>query len=334
MSTALGLAWEPLVPGAPALVVGGAVCLAALVQLGRSSGRGRWAWAVRAAMAVLATVAVLGPGLPGERPTYAGRGELQVVVVVDRTVSMSAVDGAGGASRLETARADLLALPGLVPEGTRLALVQWGSVAQVALPFTSDLTAWTDAVGLLRRESPTEGTGSRVDRPLRLVERTLEEARAQYPDRHPTVLLLSDGENTAPGVQRSFAPLDELVAGGAVLGYGTEAGGRMPVEEGRPGAGWVPDRTRGGDAVSRRDTANLRRLADEIGVAYVDRSAGGPAAGLADLLEPPVRVEQGATVVERPLTWLVALLLLPFVLVDLRLGWRGLHEARRLRWAR
>lgn len=289
-----------------------------------------WLWAGRVLMAVLLAAMLLGPTRAADVPTYQRRADVMVLVVLDRTVSMSAADGPGGVARLAAAVADVRGLADLLADAP-FGLVVWGSRARLAVPFTSDHDAFADALLLTRRERPTDGIGSRIDRPRALLRSVL--GRATGADRHVVVVFASDGENTAHGTQRSYADVAPLVDGGLVLGYGTDRGARMPLSETRP-AGFVPDTRTGRDAVSRRDAGNLRVVARELGLTYMSRTTQGGLDELAALLTPPASVERATVAGEEDLTWLLALLLLPLVLVELRRAWAGWHEARRARWTR
>ena len=85
---------------------------------------------------------------------------------------------------------------------------------------------------------------------------------------------MSDGEQTVQPAPRSFERLDAAVAGGAVLGYGTDEGARMHVYVGRDEVSdlYIHDYETGTDAISRIDEANLAKVADELGVTYVHRT--------------------------------------------------------------
>lgn len=323
-------AWQPIAPVAWVLGVGGAALLAALLAalVVARDRDGRVRGLVLAGMVVLVALAALGPAL-GDTSVAARRpAEVQVLVVLDRTVSMSALDGREDGSRLETAVADLTTLPDELPTA-RLGLVTFGSSARLVMPFTTDHEAFRRALSLVGREKPTEGRGSRIDRPLETVRTVLGRSRAQHPDRDTVVVLVSDGENTAPGRQSSFGPLAPLVAGGLVVGHGTAAGAPMPIVEGST-ARFLPDLVRGGTARSVRDEANLRRIADELGVAYVDANDAAAVDRAFGRLAPPPRAVPAEARTSQQVTWLVGLVLAGLAAVLLRSSWQGFFEALRL----
>lgn len=286
-------------------------------------------WRLRGTMLVLALLIALRPGLGSAEETQAAPGsELQVLLVVDETVSMSALDHAGVRSRLEGVREDLAEITGALPN-SHFAVLTFGRTAQLQLPFTSDPAAVGAAVDAMAREPLLEGTGSTMDRPLPLMRAVLARAQEQHPDRRRIVVFAADGENTAVGVrQKSFAPLEDLVDGGAVFGYGTRKGGLMPTG-GEPPWTFVRDLSTGQDAVSRIDEANLERIADQLGVEYAHRTSSGGLEGWARGLAGGDDDPQGDGEAKHELYWLLALLLVALVTVELRGGLVGLREARR-----
>ena len=227
-----------------------------------------WTLVRRLVLVALVVLIVVNPAF-GSTTTSARAADLQVLVVIDRTKSMDALDHDGLEPRIDGARADLKTFADALP-GARFAVITFGALVRVEQPFTSDVTAFDTVVDTVRVERPFDGTGSLVDRPLDAMRVVLERAAQQQPDRRRVVILVSDGENTTGGSgQRSFAPLADLVQGGAVLGYGTEAGGRMRFSDDPSDVDdYLTDSETGKDAVSRIDEDNLRLIAQQLGVPY------------------------------------------------------------------
>ena len=61
-----------------------------------------------------------------------------------------------------------------------------------------------------------------------------------------------------------------MINDGAVMGYGTEKGGRMYY----PGRGYITDTSKGTDARSVIDEGALRQIAEDLDIAYVNRTSG------------------------------------------------------------
>lgn len=276
-------------------------------------------------VAIVATMVVilLQPGI-GTRSVPSQVTDLEVLVVVDRTRSMAALDYQGG-PRVDGVKRDLADLADALP-GSRFALLTFGSEVTLELPFTSDVTTFDTAVETLRLEGPFDGSGSLPDRPLESMRGILERADEQHPERQRLVVYVGDGENTAGGEQASFAELEDLVDGGIVLGYGTEEGAKMPeADDLSTDDGYVYDQERGEDAISRIDEGNLRAIADELDIDYAHRTEPGGMGAVADGFEASYAVEEGADApAEHDLTWVFGLVLLGLVLLELRSWWRAL----------
>ncbi|MFA6299668.1 MAG: VWA domain-containing protein [Nocardioides sp.] len=322
---------DPIVD-VPLIVIGALVLLAAIVYGAAWSRRSeRGGWLLRALMVLLLVAIALRPSLGDEPAVPTRTADLEVVVVLDRTTSMSALDWGPQRPRLDGVRSDLAELVGALPTG-RFTVISFGRRVSTELPSTQDETVIADVVDLLRREEAFAGNGSRLDRPLATVTGLLRQIEKRSPRRPRLVVLMGDGENTDPRLQESYAALAPLLDAGLVLGYGTAAGARMPLSAEQPGR-WVQD-PKGGDAVSRIDEANLRTVADELAVPYLHRTAPGGldevAVDWAERFQEPDPAYVGADVpVAHELYWILALALLALVLVDLRRHWRRLLEARR-----
>jgi len=285
-------------------------------------------WKLHLGMLVVALLILIRPGLGEAEQTAAAPGsELEVLLVVDETVSMSALDHAGVRSRLEGVREDLSEVTGALPN-SRFALLTFGSTAQLELPFTSDPESVGAAVDGIAREPLMEGTGSTMDRPLKLMRQVLERAHEEHPDRRRVVLFASDGENTAEQKQRAFGVLREHVDAGAVFGYGTARGGLMPTG-GEPPWTFVRDFSTGADAVSKLDGKNLERIADQMGVDYAHRASPGGLDAWARALAGGDDDPTGDGEAKYELYWLLAILLAGLAVAELRLGLVALRDARR-----
>lgn len=294
------------------------------------SGRwGRWGAGLlvlrRAALlAVLAAVALRVGDVAAPRDDRLP--QLDVVVALDRTTSMSAADDPAG-SRLAGARADLVALGEAMPDA-RIAVVAFGGRARLELPLTTDRRTLDRVLAGTRPEAPTSARGTSVARAVPLVEAVLAATERPGTDRRRLLVLATDGEDTARRASGSYEPLAGAVDAGVVLGYGTAEGGRMPLPGGA-GPTFVPDARTGQPALSRLDGDALRTIADEVDVPYVHRTGRGGMADVADDLRRAALADVPPAAPERQVGWLWGLLLLGLTLPELRRGWRAWLEARR-----
>ncbi|MCR1784457.1 VWA domain-containing protein [Nocardioides carbamazepini] len=287
----------------------------------------------RVGIVLLFVVILLRPGFGrAEAPTQLA--DVDVVVVIDRTRSMAALDHPGSSGhepRITGARADLTALAEALP-GARFGMLAFGTDARVVLPLTSDSAAFDAAVETLYLEGPKDGVGSRADRPVPELEQMLERAAEQAPERRRILVYVGDGEDTtSEGDDETYADLDGLTAGGVVLGYGTAEGAPMPQDDELDGSlGYVQDPETGDTAVSRADLDNLAGIADELGVPFEHRTGPGGLEKVAESFR--ATYSDGAGGHQRPakhdLTWLAAVLLLGLLLLELHAGWRAVWSSR------
>lgn len=253
------------------------------IQQVRKKARTSWTRYVRMLVIVLCLgVVALGPSLPGDKAP-AGVINLDVVIVADRTASVSAEDYDGQKPRLDGMKHDMLALVDSL-KGARIALVTFDSTAKVNVPFTSDSSALATAINVMDQEISTYSKGSSIDMPLDVTTTLFNKSKQTYPDRGRLFFYLSDGEQTSKTDPKSFAALKPLVNGGAVLGYGTTEGGKMKTYYGyqdstfEPSQKYIQDLTTYGssgfaDAISKINEPNLQQIASETGTKYIHRTS-------------------------------------------------------------
>ncbi|HRU08561.1 MAG TPA: VWA domain-containing protein [Thermoanaerobaculia bacterium] len=212
------------------------------------------AWALLPALALAATAAGLARPRWGERTEAVERQGVDVVFVLDTSLSMAVVDVTP--SRLWVAQSLLRRLAAALP-GNRLALVQAEGTGVVLVPLTVDAAA-IDLVldGLEAGSAPVAGT--------RLTP-ALERALALFPEgsqKHRAMIVVSDGEIHGESLTAIAERLREAGVIVHTIAVGTPSGG--PVPDGGTAGGYKRDR-QGRVVVSRADPEALARLASATG---------------------------------------------------------------------
>lgn len=232
-------------------------------------------WILRLTVILAVFVMLLRPGIPeGSVQTLAT--DTDVVLVVDTTASIVAEDWDGDKPRLEGVRADVQTITDAYP-GARFALITFDADARLRLPLTTDTSALATSLDVLTPEVTNRSVGSSIDIAADLVSKTLSDAAKGSPNRSRMVFYFGDGEQTSRSVPIPFSASKKNTDGGAVLGYGTEAGGPMKLTTGdvNPASdGYIE--YQGKRAVSTIDERNLKRLAEQFGVEYQHRTADNP----------------------------------------------------------
>ena len=312
----------------------------------RTPGAGPLTWWRRAALVVVLAVVGLTPTVAATQAGGARVG-VQLWFVVDRTGSMAAEDWGPGApvvrapgltavpavQRLDGVRHDVVSLAGDVP-GAFYSVVTFADEAGTQLPMTDDATAVRAWAQTVTQEVTAGSAGTRRDRALDVLERSLRDARDRDPGMVRLVFYLSDGEQTTtddePG---SFARIAPLVDGGAVLGYGTPTGAPMRSYDGTvdPDAPFIPDPDDPArPAVSRADEDALREVAAELGVPYVHRAGPTSTSGLVADVDVTAVVADGRADVgtRRDLVWPFSLLAGALLAAE---AWTWARSSSRLR---
>lgn len=231
--------------------------------------RQRLAWIRRLLMVLLLLVVALRPVTPldGEQTE---RMNANVFFVVDRTGSMNAEDYNGESPRLEGVKADMDRIMEMT-EGSRYSIIAFDSSATQQLPLTTDAGAVSAWIDTLTTEPTAYSQGSNVDRPLTTLTTELSEAHGEDPESHRLVYFLSDGENTDGEESEPFSSTAGLIDGGAVLGYGTAAGGPMKTQGGSADGEYITDAS-GARGISSIDETQLQTIAGQMGVPYLHRT--------------------------------------------------------------
>ncbi|MDQ0119065.1 hypothetical protein J2T22_002252 [Pseudarthrobacter defluvii] len=288
----------PALPLGVALLSGLVLC-AILWRLQRTPLRSM-AWLRRGAIVLVLLAAALRPSLPGGS-VQAATADLNVFFVVDTTTSMVAEDYGNGAPRLEGVRKDIKAIAERLP-GARFSVITFDTKAHVRMPLSTDTLALETITDVMEPQVTAYARGSSITAARQVLSERLAAARDSQPGRPRLVYYLGDGEQTSGKEPEAIRVDGGLVAGGAVLGYGTPGGGRMKENTGhasdgggtgggnvpRAPAEYVQDTRAGGagDALSVIDEGRLRTIASQLGVPYVHRAAGDPMAAMMEQAHP------------------------------------------------
>jgi len=290
----------------------------------RSRGQRRKQWILRSVMVVLLIVMAFRPSITGGSANL-GLSNFDVIFAIDTTNSMVAEDYDGNKPRLEGVKKDIQNLTKNLA-GARFSVMTFDNNASVILPLTTDATATVTAANTVSQEISYYSLGSAIDKPVELLKKTLSEYQKSKPDRTRLLFYFGDGEQTIEAKPKSFSELNSLLDGGVVLGYGTEAGGRMKEFTGSDtfkNDEYITDYSSKDftrkDALSKIDETNLKTIAKEIGGFYENRTKPTDTANIVKKLS--VEKLEKTTVDVNATTDLYWLLGIPFVLlllIDIR----------------
>ena len=215
---------------------------------------------------------------------------LDVLFVVDSTISMWAQDYNGKNTRMSGVVKDVDYIIGELA-GSNFGLVTFDDTSHVLSPFTQDMKYIEDLIDIIAVPDPDYAMGSNLSVPYSDIRALLESSRKKE-NRKTVVFYISDGEVTNERETVSYADLADMIDTGAVLGYGSIEGGKM---KNGYSYSYIYDYDNHGDAISKMDEDNLKKVAEEFDVQYLNLNGGNAAlAGLIELIK-----QQSATVVEQ-----------------------------------
>ncbi len=191
---------------------------------------------------------------------------IDVLFVVDSTISMWADDYDGGKTRMQGVQ-DTCDYIMEQLTGSNFALIRFDNRAEILAPFTQDTRSISDAFATIKVPDPSYAKGSALNVPYQAMEELLISS-SKKEERKTVVFYISDGEITNNSQLESFAGLEQYVDGGAVLGFGTDQGGKMTIS-GTFYDTTVKDPETNEEAVSRIDEENLRQIASDFQIDYL-----------------------------------------------------------------
>lgn len=317
---------HPVIPW-PLVIVVGLVLVGFTTWRLVADSRRRGRWILRLVTSLVMVAALLGPAVNGGIATQA-TSDVNVFFVVDTTTSAMARDHEDGSTRLEGYREDMAKIQEEMP-GARFSIITFDYTARVAMPLTTDTNALQTAAENMTAENALYSGGSSVTVAGEQLRTTLEGAQERTPERSRVVFYLGDGEQTASEEPSPF-DVEGLVDGGAVLGYGTEEGGRMATVRGDGSTGDDVEDAEGDPGVSTIDEDQLEGIADQLGVPYTHR-AGGDISPALEEADPGTTTDgEGAEIeIYTSVVWVFAVLLALLLASDLFVVTREIGRLRR-----
>lgn len=199
--------------------------------------------------------------------------EARVIFVVDNTISMLARDYDGDNERMEGVRKDCETITKEL-FGAKCQVISFDNDAKLLCPATTDTNYVKSVIDNMYPPESYYARGTSLNTAKKMLISTAKYA-AEKKDGKVFVFFISDGEITDGSKLESFKDAAKYVDGGAVLGYGTTDGGIM-YRKNTYGNGeeLINDPNTYQAAVSKIDENNLKAIADDIGIDYVNMNEG------------------------------------------------------------
>lgn len=237
--------------------------------------KGVWPYIRQIVIVILIFVINLRIMLPGEAVNVQEQEmNVHVLFVIDDTISMLAEDYDGKRTRLEGVKEDCQYIVDELP-GARFSVISFHNTANLLSPFTNNAEYVKSTIESIYPLDDLYARGSSMNVAKDVMLHTLQDIKEKR-DTKVVLFFISDGEVTDGSKLESFTEVAQYISNGAVLGYGTESGGNMHVKNYDDELVLVEDES-GYDnkpAVSKIDEVNLKKLAKDFGIEYVNGNQG------------------------------------------------------------
>ena len=206
--------------------------------------------------------------------------DLSVLFVIDTSISMRALDYNGNKERFEGVINDCCYIVDEL-SSCKFSIITFGDEARKVIPFTTDTDMVQAELKAINLEDDYYAKGSSMNLVKNTLEQTLkEEKQRQNGNSKFVIFFVSDGEITKEGeVLESFSNIEQYTSNGAVMGYGTSAGGKMVSRAYADDTNsdyyylyYYDDNYNRVAAISKLDETNLKKIASDIGIDYIQMS--------------------------------------------------------------
>lgn len=198
---------------------------------------------------------------------------LDVLFVIDNTISMTAEDYQNNNTRLSVVKKDCNYIIDKL-YGARFSIITFNNNARVVTPFITDVNLTKEAISMIDSIDELYAKGSSLNTPLETIVSSLENYQ-KNDDREKILFFISDGEITDSSTLNSYSSVAKYIDNGAVMGYGTKKGGYMKANNKYlQQDSYIMDYTnyKSTKALSQIDESNLKQIANDINIDYISMS--------------------------------------------------------------
>lgn len=195
---------------------------------------------------------------------------LDVLFVIDNTISMNAEDYNGNNTRLSAIKQDCKYIVEKL-SGARFSVITFNNTAKIMTPYTKDTNITIETVDIIEPIDELYAKGSSLNTPLDTMVSSLKSSQKKE-NRIRILFFISDGEITDDSSLKSFSEVSKYIDNGAVMGYGTNKGGYMKTKNKySESEDYIIDYTNYNynKAISKIDENNLQKIAKDINVEYI-----------------------------------------------------------------
>ena len=205
--------------------------------------------------------------------------DFNLFFAVDNSGSMATKDMENGERyRFEVAKDDIQKIVEMFP-GARYSIVVLDYDVYQSLPLTNDASMATAAANAIRPRKSNATIGTDLESLISFSAKRIKQYNTRNSDRRSLLFLMTDGEESSEKTTVLPEDLASELAGGVVIGYGTETGGkvhRISNENEILENEFVRESTMSDEYhISKLNKDNLTAIADKLQLKYVRRDDTG-----------------------------------------------------------
>ena len=201
---------------------------------------------------------------------------IEILFVIDNSVSMRALDYNGDKERFEGVINDCCYIVNKLPN-CKFSIITFNDKANKVAPFTPDTNMIQAELKAISIERDLYAKGSSMNTVKEMLEKTIKEQKTKNEESKIVVFFISDGEITIEGEKlESFSNISNYIYNGTVMGYGTTEGGKMinSLYKDNPNSpsyfiNYFDEDYNRVTAISKLDENNLKQIAKDMGIEYI-----------------------------------------------------------------
>ena len=206
------------------------------------------------------------------KDTEAYISNLDIIIVVDNSISITAEDYNGNNTRLSAIKKDIKYILNKLPS-SNYSIITFDSKSYIRSPLTTDKDTIEVIIDTMDVKLPYYSAGSNITIFKEDLKYILKNSKKKNKHKR-IVIIISDGEITTSDSLISVKDLSKYINDGVVLGYGTTTGGKMKektyiasdkveyLEDRRSSYPYKP-------AISKINEDNLKKIAKDLGIDYI-----------------------------------------------------------------
>ena len=196
---------------------------------------------------------------------------LDVLFVIDNTISMVAEDYNGNNTRLSGVKNDCKNIIKRL-NGARFSVITFNNTAKIVIPYTRDSNMAIEAIDIIEPIEELYAKGSSLNTPIETIISSLKSSTKKG-DKKRIIFFISDGEITDNSNIANFSEISKYIDNGAIMGYGTTKGGYMKSKDKYSETeSYITEysNSKYEKAISRINENNLKKIAKDINIDYIN----------------------------------------------------------------